>query len=178
MNKVIKGNIETIDQLSDFIGGLSEAEYNYTHGTVLSSSIGQHLRHILDLYHSLMTSSGFELVDYDIRRRGAALETDKSAGVAELKAIRQWVIELTSQQLEGFCTVKTEVMLSDSSSVTAESTVQRELCFVSSHLTHHLALMAISAKLAGCEVSDNVGLAPATASFVRSQQPNEVALAG
>ena len=175
MNKILKGNLETIDQLIDFLRDLTDEDYNYTHGTILSSSIGQHLRHILDLYYALMASSNVELVDYDIRRRGAALETDRGAGLKELSDIRQWVSELSETQLQAICRIKTEVMLSDSSSIETESSVGRELCFVSSHLTHHLALMAVLAKLAGCQVDESLGVAPATASFLRAQETEKAA---
>ena len=103
MNKIIKGNLEAIDQLVDFLRDLTDDDYNYTHGTILSSSIGQHLRHILDLYHVLMASSQGELVDYDIRRRGAALEKDRGAGLKELAEVRQWITELTEVQLQAVC---------------------------------------------------------------------------
>ena len=175
MNKIIKGNLEAIDQLVDFLRDLTDGDYNYTHGTILSSSIGQHLRHILDLYHVLMASSQGELVDYDIRRRGAALEKDRGAGLKELAEVRQWITELTGAQLQAICKIKTEVMLSDSSSIETESSIGRELCFVSSHLTHHLALMAVLAKLAGCQVDESLGVAPATATFLRTQKTEKAA---
>ncbi len=171
MHTIVQGDLEAIDQLAEFIVGLNDEDYNYSHGTVLSSTVGQHLRHILDLYLALINRNQ-GVADYDNRRRGAAVENCRQVGLQEIASVRQWLTELTDVQIASECVIQTEVMHSRCTSIQTASSLGRELCFVSSHLTHHLAIMAALAKLAGCSVSDSVGVAPATASYIRSLPEN------
>lgn len=134
------------------------------------SSIGQHLRHILDLYQVMIDPQQDELVDYDVRRRGLALETEKEAGLLELRSLRGWLQALSPEFLKQEVQVKTEVLLSETCSVQLPTTIARELIFTASHLTHHLALMVTIAKVIGYKVNDAVGLAPATNTFVESNK--------
>ena len=166
---IVQGNLEAIDQLAKFINGLSSMEYQFTDSELYESSIGQHLRHVLDLYHALIHPEQPDVIDYDKRRRGLPLESHKEPAMLELAEIHQWLGHLTEQQLGATHTVKTEILLSSSISVTMPSSLARELCFTSSHLIHHLAQMASIAKLAGHSVDNNIGQAPATVSFIRNE---------
>ena len=55
------------------------------------SSIGEHLRHILDLFFALAKQPDIGVVDYDHRRRGAPVETDLLVGISELQEIKSMV---------------------------------------------------------------------------------------
>ena len=168
LNNVVRGNLEVVDQLIEFVESLSEEDYRFNGSELFMSSIGQHLRHILDLYQVMVQPEQQGLVDYDVRRRGLALETEKAAGLQELKALRVWLEALPPESLMQEVQVKTEVLLSETCSVNLPSTFARELVFTASHLTHHLALMVTIAKVIGHKVDDAVGLAPATNTFVES----------
>lgn len=170
MIKVINGSIESLEQMIDFIQSLSDDTYQKAPKPLFDSSIGQHLRHILDLYMALITASDLQAINYDIRRRGLALETDKNEGIKELVLICDWLKSLDLELLSLPANISTEVSISSSQAVDLTSSVGREICFASSHLTHHLALMAAIAKFLGQEVSKTLGVAPTTATFLRSQQ--------
>ncbi|MGK0440817.1 MAG: hypothetical protein ACJA0N_000612 [Pseudohongiellaceae bacterium] len=168
MHKFVIGNVESLDQMTDFISGLSDSEYQLPARPWFESSIGQHLRHVIDLYVALMKSDG-ELIDYDYRRRGAAAETNRTTGLAELKEIRGWLADFSIEDINNTILVSTETALSTEQTEVFTSSLGRELCFASSHLTHHLAIMATIAKVSGKDVNAKLGLAPATATFVREQ---------
>ena len=182
MNRSIAGSVESLDQIMTFIEGLTTTEYQYIATPLFNSSIGQHLRHIVDLYLALMKSSSAENskhcspdicnINYDIRRRGAYVETDKNTGLAELSNIRQWLKSVAERDLSKDALVSTEVSLTSQQSEVFKSSFGRELCFASSHLTHHLAIMAAIAKVSGKNVDPYLGLAPATATFTREQESN------
>lgn len=187
MNRSISGSLETIDQMISFIEGLSDKEYQYIAKPLFDSSIGQHLRHIVDLYLALMSStqlghidsaktirsssaiSPVSTINYDIRRRGALIETEKQTGLAELADIRAWLLYNEHTNMTEEVWISTEVSLSSQASELFKSSLGRELCFASSHLTHHLAIMAAIAKVSGKEVDSSIGLAPATATYTREQ---------
>ena len=166
MNKIAASNLESLDQMITFIDSLSDAEYQYVPKPLFDSSIGQHLRHILDLFIALVNSTKEE-VNYDIRRRGAPVETDKQLGLIELNDIRVWVSKASDKDINRNILVHTETALNNQQTDIFKSSFGRELCFASSHLVHHLAIMAAIAKMAGKEVDSKLGLAPATATYVR-----------
>jgi uncharacterized damage-inducible protein DinB len=173
MNKITMpiqtGNLESLDQMITFIDSLSDSEYQHSPKPWFDSSIGQHLRHIIDLFHALMHGTSEE-VNYDIRRRGAPVETDKEIGLNELNEIRDWVSRISEDDINQDTLVHTETALYTQQTDTFKSSFGRELCFASSHLVHHLAIMAAVAKMAGKNVDSKLGLAPATATFVREQE--------
>ncbi len=169
MNKSIEGNLESLDQMMTFIKELTDSEYQYIAAPWFDSSIGQHLRHIVDLYLALMSPSTDHKINYDVRRRGAKVETSRATGLKELTDIRHWLTQITTHDMNQDVLVSTEVTLSCQQTDVFKSSYGRELCFASSHLTHHLAIMAAIAKMAGVEVNPTLGLAPATATFVREQ---------
>ena len=173
MNTCVTGSLESIDQMITFITDLNDAEYQYSAAPWFDSSIGQHLRHIVDLFLALKDRTDTENINYDIRRRGAAIETVRKVGLAELSDIRKWMTSITAIDINQEISVSTEVALSSQQTETFVSSFGRELCFASSHLTHHLAIMAVIAKMAGKKVDPTLGLAPATATFVREQEAIE-----
>ncbi|MRI31949.1 DinB family protein [Endozoicomonas sp. OPT23] len=170
LKNVVRGNLEVVDQLIEFVESLSEEDYRFNDSELFMSSIGQHLRHILDLYQVMIEPQQEDLVDYDVRRRGLALESEKEAGLVELRDLRSWLEALPVESLKQGVLVKTEVLLSETCSVQLPSTFARELVFTASHLTHHLALMVTIAKVIGHKVDDAVGLAPATNTFVENSK--------
>lgn len=170
MNKIISGSIESLEQMIDFITGLSDEAYKKAPKPLFNSSIGQHLRHILDVYMALMNSDNITEINYDIRRRGLDLETVRSEGLRELNLIHKWLSALNPDVLTLPISIRSEVSVCSEQSAQMASSMGRELCFASSHLTHHLALMAAIAKFLGHEVNDEFGVAPTTATFLRSQQ--------
>lgn len=167
MNDFIDSSMQTLEQLSCFIEDLNDTEYQYSAKPWFNSSIGQHLRHIVDLYMALMNHNG--LVDYDARRRGAAIETQRLVGLEELNTIKQWLLNLNEEDLNTDLHISTEVSLQSQQALQFRSNFARELCFAASHLTHHLAIMAVIAKMSGRKVDDTLGLAPATATFARNE---------
>ncbi len=164
------GNLESIDQMITFVKTLSNEEYQFIASPWFDSSIGQHLRHILDLYLALMNQSNPQQINYDIRRRGAAVETEQAIGLVELADTRTWLMNISDDDLHQDAIVNTEVALSSQQTEAFKSSFGRELCFASSHLTHHLAIMAAIAKMAGKQVDPTLGLAPATATHTREQE--------
>ena len=166
MNKIVTGNLESLDQMISFIDSLNDAEYQYIPKPLFDSSIGQHLRHILDLLLALVNSTNEE-INYDVRRRGALVETDKQQGLKELNDVRVWVSNISNNEINRGVLVHTETSLNTQQTDSLKSSFGRELCFASSHLVHHLAIMAAIAKMAGKEVDSKLGLAPATATYER-----------
>lgn len=172
--QVIAGNCEVLEQGRCLLQQLTDTQYTSAVETYACSSIGAHFRHMLDMYLAVMPAlaarNTAQVVDYDVRRRGAQVETCRHAAIAELDKFRQQLDGRTTR-LDTVVTVKTEVCIETTQRAMMQSTLARELAFVSTHAVHHFALIKVIAKMLGASVDSDVGLAPASASFLRSQQP-------
>ncbi|BBB25305.1 DinB family protein [Amphritea japonica] len=168
MEKMISSTVNILDQLQDFISSIDAATYQASHKPMFDSSIGQHLRHILDMFQALIQNSDASVINYDIRQRGIPLETIQQEGIVALDSVRQWLTGLTTADLQRNVTILTEVDIDEQFSVQLSSSFGRELAFASTHAIHHLALMATIAKVLGCQVDAQYGTAPATATYLRS----------
>ncbi|PIQ37527.1 MAG: hypothetical protein COW59_06695 [Lysobacterales bacterium CG17_big_fil_post_rev_8_21_14_2_50_64_11] len=131
------------------------------------STIGQHMRHMLDHYQSLMNAER-GCVDYDVRHRGSAVETDIGQARALIAQLLAWVRTLDDAALSQPIVVRSEVSLCRTVCAEVGSTIGRELMFLSSHMVHHQAIVALVAKALAVAVEPGLGLAPATRSYLRT----------
>ena len=168
MNTLVEGDLESIDQVIGFTRGLSEQNYQYLARPYIGSSIGQHLRHALDMYKALRKALETSVVDYNLRRRGDPVEVDRNLALAELGETQGWLLNITPIIQGQAVIVKTETTLSHRKIESYQSSFGRELGFVTSHLIHHFAIMVSIARIAGEQVDPEMGLAPATVNYVRS----------
>ena len=181
---IIQGNREVLKQGTYLLLRLTDEQYNTSIETYACSSIGQHFRHILDMYQAVIPalaearpSLGITMViDYDTRRRGASVETQRQSAIAEIGTIKQHI----DRRVAPLCLpvdIKTEVCIESTQYSLIPSNLARELAFISAHAIHHFALIKVIAKMLGAAVDESVGLAPASATFQRAQHPATTAIA-
>lgn len=169
MIPVIKGNLEGLKQAREVVERLTDTAYSHIHSPYMQSSIGQHLRHIIDNYFVLV--QGFETghIDYNWRRRGAPVEQSRVTALAELEELHNWLTNLDENDIERKLTLVSEVCLAETQSDFACSNLHRELIFVASHCIHHIAIISMGMRMQEIDVPEHFGLAPATATFLRQQ---------
>lgn len=165
----IQSNIEALTQGAELLEALSEHSYTHKALPYVQSSIGEHFRHIFDLYLALINQQSIGLVDYDNRRRGAPLETDLAVAKAELQQIAEWLNKFDQQLLDKPIKVQSEASISSQQVCEITSTFRRELLFVSSHTIHHFALIKVITVCCDIETSEQLGYAPATATYLRGR---------
>jgi uncharacterized damage-inducible protein DinB len=169
MQNIIDSSIEIFDQLNDFIESIDDDIYQDNSSTLFESSIGQHLRHILDIYHALIRNMADDIVDYDIRLRGSSVEASRGDALRTLHEIRAWLAGLCPHEITRNVKIRTEIAISEQHSSVLDTSFARELFFASNHTRHHLALMVTIAKVLGCNIGKHYGVAPATATYNRAQ---------
>lgn len=177
VRSVIRGNLEAVEQGLRLVSSLTNEQYIRVIPPV-KSSIAEHIRHILDMYFAIIRRDG-DTIDYDVRRRGHIVESNNEQARIELREVRDWLalFDLGMENLGRNCerynnprlNIKTEVTLEETESTIIPTTEIRELAFVGSHAVHHYALINIIAHLQGIETEKNLGVAPATASFLREE---------
>lgn len=170
MIPVVKGNLETIQQAQGLLDSLDDSSYCHICTPHINSSIGQHIRHIIDNYLVIVNGFSKKHIDYNLRRRGAKVETCLTTAKQELNNIKQWLLTLSQEALATPVTIVSEVCLEEEQSDHLVSSLHRELIFVASHCIHHMALIGVAVKLQNLETPKHFGLAPATATYVRQQE--------
>lgn len=159
----VEGGLDVAAQALELLHQLSCEQYRLIAAPYLQSSIGQHMRHILDLFHAASVPD----INYDARRREHPVETDRHIAIAEWRQICEWLERLTEADIDGAVNVQHEVSLNRQVAATSTSTLGRELVFASSHAVHHFALIRVSLCAQDIPVAETFGFAPATLSHFR-----------
>lgn len=161
--------LEIVQQAKQFLTDISEVDYSSVLQPHMSGSAGVHMRHILDHYQALMTGHEIGLVDYNKRNRFSQTEVDPSAALEQWSVIETWLAHACWLPGDTRIQVQSETSIEHTEYAQVPSTLSRELVFVSSHAIHHFALLAIIRSIQGKPCSENFGIAPATATFLRQQ---------
>src|SRR4030095_4254737 len=76
-------------QLSPTLDHLSQEQYIQPCQSLLNATIGQHLRHIIELFQCLENGYDEGLVNYEKRKRDIVLKTDKELSTALMGEIHR-----------------------------------------------------------------------------------------
>jgi hypothetical protein len=142
-----------LDQLLELVSTLEDEQYTFVpQGN--SSSVGQHLRHTLEIFILLVENYDSGRLDYESRSRNLELERNRALAVNKLNYLKENFnkpdkpIELLNNQL----IIKTSYA--------------RELLYQLEHIIHHNAIIRpIVASFLGNAIQENFGYAPATIKY-------------
>lgn len=158
--KLIDATIENLSQLYSLVDSFEINTLTTKFSVLQGSTIGQHLRHVIEFYTCLLNSDGKDFC-YDKRERKLALETSTSAIKIEISAIINKIKNITEDVdlslYMSFDQDKAEFS-------TFKTSLYRELIYCLEHTVHHSAILKIAIKQHGLEVDlpENFGVAYAT----------------
>ncbi|WP_407334345.1 DinB family protein [Enterovibrio sp. 27052020O] len=161
------GGMDVAAQALELLHQLSDEQYNHVASPYLQSTIGQHMRHILDVFHAITAWPQSDFVDYDLRRRAHPVEKNKTIAIDEWISLYSWLETIREADLSTVMNISGEVSLKHHVASVTQSTLGRELSFVASHAVHHFALIRVSLCAQGISTAETFGMAPATATFYR-----------
>ncbi len=167
MTSILDDITGSIQQAVDLLRGLPEALYVRVNPPAYESSIGAHLRHNIDHYHSFIEGIGDGKIDYDHRNRDKRLETDVSVSLAVLESVVANLSGLTADSLDASLLVRMDC---GGDSAWSHSSPRRELQFLLSHTVHHYAIIGMICRLNGHQPNSEFGVAPSTLKYRASQQ--------
>ncbi|MFK7865010.1 MAG: hypothetical protein AB8B95_12385 [Pseudohongiellaceae bacterium] len=162
-HELIKGSLYCLSQCDELIKCVSSAHYSFRAGT--SSTIGEHMRHILDRYQCLLTGLPKLQVDYDARKRDREIENNAEAACFAIASFSKRVAELELAEFSSRPLKVRETVFHLAESVAVSSTIERELMSLVSHSIHHLAIISMLAQDLGYELESHFGKAPSTIVF-------------
>ena len=157
---------EALDQVLVLIE-VSRDHYNQTPVSALSP-IGKHVRHIIDHLWAFQKGVDNGCIDYNLRHRDTALERDPELAIAALNAFIQWLQPCVLPRHD--ITVISEISVSGCEVTEVTSSLERELAYLINHTLHHVAYASLLANNIGITTPEHLGVAPATATYLRSQE--------
>ncbi|MEO0443510.1 MAG: DinB family protein [Pseudomonadota bacterium] len=163
LNSLVDSNISTLNAASGLLEALPVDQFTRVQQPYFESSLGKHLRHVLDHYLCFQRDYDSGLIDYDQRNRDCQLETDKDYALGVISQLRLFFLELKARaKVDQPLKV---LMCNDVATPNGEitqSSLGRELQFMQGHSVHHYALMAAMMRFSGHPVNDHFGVAPST----------------
>ena len=136
----------------------TQAIYSLPVPVLSNGTMGQHIRHIIELYTCLLEGYDQGIINYDKRKRELVIETIPSVALGKIEFIIDH-IDQADKKIIVQSTFGNHV-------IDIESSYYRELLYNFEHCIHHQAL--IRAALIALEqeiVSENFGIAPSTIQY-------------
>lgn len=148
-------------QLSASIESLSDSEYCHPCGHLSGNTIGQHVRHVIELFQCL--EAGYELgtVNYEKRKRDHSIETNRVLALQILKKINEGLIKENKELVLEACYSETNSEL-----LHISTNYFREVAYNLEHTIHHMALIRVGiAEISPLTLPENYGVAGSTVKF-------------
>lgn len=163
MKQLVESAKHTLTQLSTFLEQIHSSEYQQAFPLLSDSTIGMHVRHVVEFYQCLLKGYLDGQINYDARERSLLQESNI--------AYTQRCIENVQQELDRLHENKSLALYTsqnvDSSYLIIESSLFRELSYVIEHTIHHLAIikMACIAYLPSIQLDADFGVAYSTIKY-------------
>ncbi|GAB4448619.1 MAG: hypothetical protein OHK0036_04330 [Bacteroidia bacterium] len=168
MNKYCQNNLKSIKKL---LIQITNEQYNYK-SIILNSTIGQHVRHVLEFYLCLMEKPTKNFVSYDERKRDWKIESDKAYAIYTIDKINS---NLLFFQEDKPVILKSNYSEDNSNNIeTLHSSCKRELAYCLEHSIHHQAIIRVILNEQNILhlVDENFGFAPSTIRYNKEVSKN------
>ncbi len=148
-------------QLTETLNQLSAEHYVQPSKILFNASIGQHVRHIIELF--LCLEKGYEsgVVNYEKRKRDYQIETDKDLAIQLLKDIYQRLDRPNCNLV-----MEAEDYENTEAVVAIPSNYYREIAYNLEHTIHHMALIRVGVnEVSTIELPQEFGVAYSTIKY-------------
>jgi len=86
---MFNSSINTIEQFKDILCQLSQEDYTKCCVALSNATIGQHTRHIIELYQCLVQGYDDATICYDKRKRDTKIQEDINFAILQLEEIQK-----------------------------------------------------------------------------------------
>lgn len=132
-------------QLSATLSLLQQTHYSQPCHTLSHATIGQHTRHIIEMFQCLLLGYDTGVINYEKRKRDHAIETDKRLAIELLQQVNA-VLEKENKPLVMEASYRDD----SADSIYFDTNYFREIAYNLEHTIHHMALI----KVGMLEISD------------------------
>ena len=148
-------------QLSESIHQLSDEQYKQPSNILFNATIGQHLRHIIELFICL--NQGYEtgVINYEKRKRDYRIETERELAIELLHSIYTSINKPDKN-------IMLEVSYDEHSNdtIVIHTNYYREIAYNLEHTVHHMALIRVGInEVSAIELPSGYGVASSTIKY-------------
>lgn len=155
---LLKSIRHSLDELISLLDQLSDYDYAKSCEALSNATIGEHVRHILEMYQCLENGYESEILNYDKRERNIRIQT-------ETEFAKQVIAEIKTGLKSENKIIYLEQLI-DGLSIRIQSNYYRELLYNLEHCIHHQALIKVAVlQLKDISVSENFGVARSTIEY-------------
>ena len=142
------------------LNSLTDEQYSSKSAPPYYSSIGSHMRHILDVFSCIFDGLETKKVDFSARERNPKAEQTTEAGIAYFNHIIDRLHQLSEDDFDTMISVTDDL---GTGKVTANYTLGSALIQAHSHAIHHFASIGFIINRLGVELPDeDFGYNPTT----------------
>ncbi len=135
MKNVIK---ENLNQLSDLLTAINDDKYVSEPEVLSGSTVGKHMRHIVEFYIMLIRGKDEGVINYDKRERDEKIEIDR---LYAKNIIDNILVEIDDIMLYKDIVVEADFTVTGGNTGVIKSTMIRELMYCLEHSIHHQAII-------------------------------------
>jgi len=152
---------KAFQQLQAALQSLEPDQYRLPSKCLFNASIGQHVRHIIELFIEL--DKGYETgtVNYENRKRDYRIETDKDLASGLLGTIYNEMMRPNKPLL-----LQTGYKEDSDELIAIDTNYYRELAYNMEHTVHHMAMIRIGIhELSTLQLDESFGIASCTIKY-------------
>ncbi len=150
-----------LDQIANLLDQLTDVQYVQPIKVLSGSTLGQHIRHILEFLIELDKGYSKGIIDYDQRERNHNLETNKEFTKITILQIKDTLLKPNQDLL-----LQIDFINNAEYSIPVSTNYFRELVYNLEHAVHHMALIRIGVQaISEIELPHEFGVASSTIQF-------------
>lgn len=148
----------SLNELVNLLNQLSDSEYSKQCPQLSNATIGEHTRHIIEMFQCLENFYDAGLVNYDNRERNTLIQTSTEFAKSKIVDIQN-NLDKPNKKIE-------LQQIIDGEEIRIDSNYHRELLYNLEHCIHHQALIKVA--ILQCEniqIDTNFGVARSTIEY-------------
>jgi hypothetical protein len=148
-------------QLSTTLELLTDAQYVYAGKILSNATIGQHVRHIIEMFICLEEGYTNGKVNYENRKRDSRIETQKDFAISLLHSVYEGLNKENKN-------IILEAVFSDDAAdlINFDTNYYREIAYNLEHTIHHMALIKVGIReVSDIELPEGFGIASSTIKY-------------
>lgn len=158
----IQQSVHTIlKQLEDSVTRLTDQQYCQKIDTLSGASIGQHVRHVVEMFVCLQEGYKRGIVNYETRKRDIVIESSGETAIVIMHQIIAGLFEENKDLMleAGFDETSNEL-------ISFPTNYFREIAYNLEHAIHHMALIKIGiSEVSAIQLPEGYGVASSTMKY-------------
>jgi len=158
---------QVLDQVLTVLDQIKAEDYT-AQIPLLSASISQHVRHILEFYICLFNGLDKGIINYDNRKRDARIENEIAFTIIVIQQLKEKI-----NSIQNNCDLILQIKYGDvtDADIELKTSLYRELTYNIEHTVHHLAIIkhSIIQNASYIHLPENFGIASSTVRYTHQK---------